>query len=135
MPRRKDTRPIKERLLAKADTSGGEDACWIWRAARHCEFGYGVLAVNRVSKRAHRLSWEEYRGPIPTGMCVLHSCDNPMCINPGHLFLGTRQDNIRDMVNKGRQRSRGPREKSNANQTTRMDGDEEGQEGQHPSRL
>lgn len=60
------------------------------------------MQVGGKSKYAHRLMWEEVNGPIPHGMCVLHRCDNPPCIRPDHLFLGTKADNVRDMIAKGR---------------------------------
>ena len=56
----------------------------------------------RRSFLAHRVSWELANGPIPSGMCVLHRCDNPPCVNPVHLFLGTQHDNVIDMIAKGR---------------------------------
>lgn len=85
---------------------GTEDGCWIWTGARHRK-GYGRFAVaNRRKVYAHRYSWELAHGPIPDGLFVLHRCDNPPCVNPGHLFLGTNQDNMRDAAAKGRLVSR-----------------------------
>jgi hypothetical protein len=77
------------------------DDCWLWTGAP-TEEGYGYLRIRNKAIYAHRLSWQLFRGPIPAGLCVLHSCDNPPCTNPDHLFLGTRKDNARDMRNKGR---------------------------------
>ena len=78
------------------------DTCWLWTAFKDKD-GYGSFTdENRHSMRAHRASWIIHNGAIPIGMCVCHKCDNPPCVRPDHLFLGTRQDNTIDMVNKGR---------------------------------
>ena len=77
--------------------------CWIWTGATN-HWGYGMINLGgrhgRV-ERAHRLSWQMHRGPIPSGLFVCHSCDNPACIRPDHLFIGTALDNNRDMHRKG----------------------------------
>lgn len=88
--------------------------CWEWAGSRRN--GYGQFFVGRVgrkqiSKRAHRVVWELMYGEIPPGegyhgTCVLHRCDNPGCVNPGHLFLGSARDNAEDAAAKGRM---GPR--------------------------
>ena len=77
--------------------------CWEWMGARN-EKGYGVVAVDGKTPKAHRVAWELENGPIPAGVCVLHRCDNPPCCNPAHLFLGSKKDNNRDMISKGRRR-------------------------------
>lgn len=78
-----------------------ESGCWIWTISQ-CSKGYGQVWYNGKLIRAYQLSWILSNGPIPKGLCVCHSCDTPLCINPRHLFLGTRADNQRDMCNKGR---------------------------------
>lgn len=88
------------RFLAKVGI-GSLDECWEWTAARHPS-GYGTFYFNGKWSRAHRTAWELANGPIPEGLLVLHRCDNPPCVNPRHLWLGTDADNTRDMIAKGR---------------------------------
>ena len=80
--------------------------CWEWRGSRDQRSGKGYgVAYDPVTHRmapAHRVAWQLMNGPIPDGMGVLHHCDNPPCVNPGHLFIGTAADNTRDMMAKGR---------------------------------
>ena len=75
--------------------------CWIWTGATNAD-DYGRFSISGRNHHAHRVSWEIHNGPIPTDMWVLHKCDTPSCMNPEHLFLGTHQDNMDDMVDKGR---------------------------------
>lgn len=75
--------------------------CWLWRGAKS-RGDYGVFNVNGKLKRTHRLSYEIHNGPIRDGLHCLHTCDEPCCVNPNHLFLGTNQDNVTDMVRKHR---------------------------------
>jgi hypothetical protein len=83
-----------------------EDGCWTWNGATLGD-GYGVIGHGKSKVvRAHRLSWEMAKGTIHDGMFVCHHCDNPPCVNPDHLFLGTALDNTRDMDNKGRRINR-----------------------------
>ena len=77
--------------------------CWLWEGAV-CGGGYGCIGETGTRKilAAHRVSWELHNGKIPDGKWVLHKCDVRPCVNPEHLFLGTLQDNMDDMVSKGR---------------------------------
>ena len=87
----------------KTRTALSDSGCWEWTYAIH-KVGYGALSNKFGGGYAHRAMWEAAFGEIPTGLYVLHKCDNRKCINPDHLFLGTHLDNIRDMQQKGRQR-------------------------------
>lgn len=97
------TVPLWQRFWAKVRKTDTPDGCWIWVGARSGG-GYGHLNYKGEYLDAHRLSYEMNVGPVPEGKCVLHDCDNPPCIRPNHLFLGTKKDNAIDMVEKGRSR-------------------------------
>lgn len=75
--------------------------CWNWQRGKTYE-GYGVVKQNYKMQFAHRLSFELLKGPIPSGLWILHKCDNPSCINPEHLRLGTPIENTWDAISKGR---------------------------------
>ena len=95
-------RPVEERFWEKVKKSTD---CWNWTAGTNSK-GYGRILNSRKECEgeisAHRLSWVLHNGPIPEGLQVLHNCDNPPCVRPDHLFLGTNLDNMRDKKNKGR---------------------------------
>ena len=80
--------------------------CWLWTAGYFKDSGYGSFRVStdprKSNEGAHRVSWKLYRGSIPEGYCILHRCDVRECVNPDHLFIGTKGDNNRDTSQKGR---------------------------------
>lgn len=93
--------PLGDRVWSRVVKTGA--GCWEW-AGNRSALGYGIVTVQHSTRlRAHRVAWELANGPIPDGVAVCHRCDNPPCINPDHLFLGTHADNMRDMVGKARQ--------------------------------
>ena len=77
--------------------------CWLWTGALS-KYGYGRCHIYKHRTHAHRLSWTIYRGKIEDDICVLHRCDTRSCVNPNHLFLGTKDDNNKDRAKKGRNR-------------------------------
>jgi len=90
---------LEERFWNKAQKG---DGCWEWQASV-TNRGYGRFTDrSHHTSAAHRIAWELTNGPIPDGLFVCHHCDNPKCVNPAHLFLGTNIDNVRDMESKGR---------------------------------
>lgn len=92
--------PLTKRFWNKVSKTSG---CWLWMAGTNKK-GYGRIQLQNSKRKilAHRLSWELEYGPIPEGLKVLHKCDNPSCVNPKHLFLGTDKDNAIDRDSKGR---------------------------------
>lgn len=88
--------------LAMYSKANEETGCIEWTGHK-TDLGYGVIGVNKKVGGAYRIAYELKNGPIPDGLDVLHKCDNPSCINPDHLFLGTQEDNVADMVSKKRQ--------------------------------
>jgi len=95
-----DQGSILDRLLNKIIIDEVTD-CWNFTGGKN-NIGYGMIRDNKRMRTAHRVSYEEHKGPIPHGLCVMHSCDNTLCCNPNHLSLGTHKQNSDDMISKGR---------------------------------
>jgi hypothetical protein len=104
MKRGYKARPIIDRFEEKIFYS--PDGCWLWigqiSKSKYPSQVRPKIKIGQVPEIASRFSYRHYKGEIPAGLCVLHKCDNPICVNPGHLFLGTQKENTHDMMSKGR---------------------------------
>ncbi len=89
--------PLVDKIRPSEDDSG----CWLWEGATGSD-GYGRVRRQGTTYSSHRFAYELFKGPIPDDLCVMHRCDVPLCVNPTHLVLGTKADNSRDMLRKGR---------------------------------
>lgn len=93
---------LESRFFAKVIKT---ESCWLWKTRGR---RYGSIKDGNKTKSINRVSWEIHFGPIPEGLEVCHTCDNTFCVNPGHLFLGTHEDNMKDMKSKGRSNGGSP---------------------------
>lgn len=91
--------PVMQRLLLSVAVDNW--GCWIWQKSRNRD-GYGLVGVKGTARHAHRVMAEHLYGPLKTKQYVCHSCDEPSCVNPAHLWVGDQQQNMNDMTRKGR---------------------------------
>lgn len=91
----------EEKFWRQTDKRGPDD-CWNWLGHCSCGGRRPTIVVDGEQIRAAKFIYEKVIGPVSPGLCILHRCDNPKCVNPNHLFVGTQLDNIQDMKNKGR---------------------------------
>lgn len=96
----KNSKTPEERFWSKVNIKSDTE-CWEWTGSKSKK-GYGLFDARCGESRAHRVSWMFSFGNVPNGVFVLHSCDNPSCVNPNHLFLGSAKDNTQDMIRKSR---------------------------------
>jgi len=100
---KKDKIKSKVNLFCSKVDIRGPNECWLWKGFVHKVRKYGEFYYNKKYEKAHRVSWQIFNDrEIPKNLVICHSCDNPQCVNPGHLFLGTQKDNIYDMHSKKR---------------------------------
>ena len=92
-----------DNFFAKVVRGESTDACWVWTGSKSSK-GYGNFNVNRSTQSSHRISYRLHVGEIGEGLIICHTCDNPACVNPDHLFTGTHLDNVTDKMDKGRDR-------------------------------
>lgn len=90
---------IQAKFMRRVDTCG---SCWIWNGSRNKRTGYGHFCHGQMNDLAHRVMYMLWFGEIPDGLVVRHSCDNPSCVKPDHLKIGTQAENVSDMVERGR---------------------------------
>jgi hypothetical protein len=103
------TKSVAEKFVDYTDKT--KSSCWLWIAGKTSD-GYGTINFQNKTMLAHRVSWQFYKGEIPSKMLVCHKCDEPSCVNPEHLFLGTQADNMNDMKSKNRRKNIGCAEKN-----------------------
>lgn len=120
MPRKYTTEQAIKSFWNRVIITANDNQCWLWKGAFDNK-GYGNKYWNGKFRKAHQVAWILPNYVIPRGMEICHSCDNPACVNPKHLFLGTRQDNVDDMVAKNRGNYPGSKGEKNGNRKLRSE--------------